>query len=250
MALPFRYTQEVFASGTATTTTTVINTNASISAGSMIIQVDTTGFSGTIDIQGRVRPSGAWKNLMYVVSGAGSATPAVAQISYTTDTAVYHYGVINPLPYMRVVMTRSAGSVGAWAETFSEPLPFPFALATVPSASSGAASSQYTPVTSVVTAAAVKASAGNVLHFLVTNANASARWFQLHNKATIPLATEVPIHSFIIPGGSATQPGYVEFTYSYGAPFATGIGVAVSTTQGTFTDAATASDHTVHLEYI
>ena len=122
MALPYTYTQEVFPVGTALTGTVAIVSNAAHSAGSMVLQVDTTGFTGTIDIQGRAMPAGAWKNLMYGATAAGGAVPAVAQLTYTTDTAVYQYVVFKPMPYMRVVMTRSAGSLGAWAFTYSEPI--------------------------------------------------------------------------------------------------------------------------------
>lgn len=120
----------------------------------------------------------------------------------------------------------------------------------VPSALSGAASSVYSPISSVVTAAAIKGSAGNVFKILATNANAAARWFQLHNKATIPLATEVPLRSWKIPAGTANNPGYVEFEFKYANAFSTGIGFALSTTQATFTDAATASESTVTVEYL
>ena len=87
----------------------------------------------------------------------------------------------------------------------------------------------------------------------MSNINAAIRYFQLHNKATIPLATEVPLKSFVIPAGTATQPGVVEIDSSWFAPtlrHTTGIGWAVSTTAGTFTDAATASDHTTSVNYV
>ena len=119
----------------------------------------------------------------------------------------------------------------------------------VPTAATTGASSVYSPVTSVVTAAVIKASAGNVFKFFATNTNAAVRYMQLHNKATIPLATEVPVVSLIIPAGTATVPGYVEYEFKFGRAFATGIGFAISTTQGTFTDAATASEHVKIVEY-
>jgi|SRR5882672_9647932 len=102
------------------------------------------------------------------------------------------------------------------------------------------------------TAAFIKASAGNVYSLRVTNANAAVRYIQLHNKATIPLATEVPTLKFLIPGGTAAQPGSVEIDSAYFGPsknFPTGIGYAISTTIGTFTDSATANEHTVQVNY-
>ena len=131
MALPYTYTQEVFAAGTAATATVAIVSNAAHAAGSMVLQVDTTGFTGTIDIQGRAMPAGAWKNLMYGASAVGGISPVVAQLAYTTDTAVYHYIVPKPMPYMRVVMSRSAGSVGTWAFTYSETVDISGAIASI-----------------------------------------------------------------------------------------------------------------------
>jgi hypothetical protein len=99
-----------------------------------------------------------------------------------------------------------------------------------------------------VTKAVVKASAGNVLAVHIVNTNAAARYFQLHNKATAPVATEVPIYSIRVPAGAALQIDGGFFCGS-GAAFTTGIGWAWSTTAATFTDAATAADHTTHLHY-
>lgn len=118
----------------------------------------------------------------------------------------------------------------------------------VPLATSGAASSAYHPITQVTTAA-VKGSAGNVFKIRATNENVAVRYLQLHNKATAPAGTNVPVLSWKIPAGSATAPGYIEFEWVYGEAFATGIGVAISTTQATFTDSATATEHEIFVEY-
>lgn len=109
--------------------------------------------------------------------------------------------------------------------------------------------SVYSPITSVVTAALLKDSPGNLFKVHITNVNAAIRYLQLHNKATIPLAGESPQRSWIIPAGTATAPGYFELPFVYGDAYATGIGFAISTTQETFTDSATASEHTKTIEY-
>lgn len=100
----------------------------------------------------------------------------------------------------------------------------------------------------VATKANVKNAAGNVLGVVGTNANGSARWFQLHNKATAPVATEVPLYSFWVAAGGNIVIGS-EFFIGSGGAFSTGIGWAWSTTAGTFTDSATASDHTTTIHY-
>lgn len=100
-----------------------------------------------------------------------------------------------------------------------------------------------------VTKANVKATPGMVYRFFVTNTNAAARYFQLHNKATAPAAAETAQRYFVIPAGTAAQPAILELMFDYGVNFTTGIGWAISTTASTFTDSATASDHMVDIGY-
>lgn len=105
-----------------------------------------------------------------------------------------------------------------------------------------------------VTKANIKASAGNVLAFTITNSNAAVRYFQLHNKATAPAGTDVPIFSWpIVTGTGTTLPQYslgADFFTRNGKYFGTGIGWAISTTYGTFTDSATAAEHIAYVHYI
>ena len=101
-----------------------------------------------------------------------------------------------------------------------------------------------------VTAKSVKTGPGTVHAALVTNIGASLRWFQLHNKASIPLATEVPLLWFPIPAGTAAEPGVLVLSSAWLAPnqeHTVGIGWAISSTPSTFTDAATANEHTVQV---
>lgn len=122
-----------------------------------------------------------------------------------------------------------------------------------PVAASTYAPSLYTAITQV-TKANIKNSAGNVFSIAITNTNAAVRYFQLHNKASAPAATEVPIYSFPVPAGSATVPGVlmvgVDFFTEAGYYFSTGIGWAISTTYGTFTDSATNTEHIPIIHYI
>lgn len=104
-----------------------------------------------------------------------------------------------------------------------------------------------------VTKANIKASAGMVTGFDVTNENAAARYFQLFNKATAPAGGDVPIYSFKIPAGTANNPGTKtlgrDFFTQAGKYFSTGIGWAVSTTYATFTDGGTNTEHIAHVHY-
>ncbi len=98
------------------------------------------------------------------------------------------------------------------------------------------------------TKANTKASTGNVLGIVVTNTNAAGRWFLLHNKATAPVATDVPLYAFWV-GPSVTLAITEGFFVGSGGNFTTGIGWAWSTTVATFTDGGTAGDHTMAIHY-
>jgi hypothetical protein len=122
-----------------------------------------------------------------------------------------------------------------------------------PLAASTYSPSVYSALTQV-TKANIKSSTGNVFGFYITNDNAAVRYFQLHNKATAPAGTDVPIYSFKVPAGTANNPGVLvigtEFFTGPGKNFSTGIGWAISTTFGTFTDSATNTEHIVYVHYI
>jgi hypothetical protein len=100
----------------------------------------------------------------------------------------------------------------------------------------------------------VKASAGRVYSLRATNTNAAARYIQLHNKATAPAAADTALRSWVIPAGSAAAPAVLELGPDYFAPegyisLGTGIGFAISTTDTTFTDSATAAEHRIEINY-
>lgn len=122
MAMPFSTTFVLFSAAAATANATLPDPGA---AAVIQLSVTNAGFSGTLDIQGRLDPSDTFVNLQYVTMAAGSLTPAVAQLSYSTQTATTTYLVLSPMPYMRVVMTRSAGSITMYGRTYSEPFHLP-----------------------------------------------------------------------------------------------------------------------------
>jgi hypothetical protein len=121
-----------------------------------------------------------------------------------------------------------------------------------PTAASTYAPSVYAPLTQV-TKNVIKASTGNVFSVYISNDNATVRYFQFHNKATAPAGTDVPVISIKVPAGTANNPGSVilddAFFTKAGMNFATGIGWAISTTFGTFTDSATNTEHIVIVHY-
>jgi hypothetical protein len=104
-----------------------------------------------------------------------------------------------------------------------------------------------------VTHANIKAAAGNLFSVMVTNANSAARWFQLFNSTSAPSGGATPLLTFIIPVSEAIIPPPLILDTNFFAPsnyFSTGISWAVSTTGATFTDAATAGDHEVTINYV
>lgn len=104
------------------------------------------------------------------------------------------------------------------------------------------------------TKANAKASAGQMLFAAASNANASVRYFQIHNKASNPAGTDVPLFSIPVSAGTTNAPGQVildnDFFTQNGFALSTGVSWAISTTVATFTDSATASDHVINIGYI
>lgn len=118
--------QTVF-NAAALTATQALTADTQLAAG-VQITYQTAGFSGTLDFQGSLGGT-TWYNLPYAIVGTGALASVVAQVSKTTDTANYHYLILMPMPFMRVVMTRSAGTITMYARTFSEPFAFSMVVA-------------------------------------------------------------------------------------------------------------------------
>lgn len=98
----------------------------------------------------------------------------------------------------------------------------------------------------------VKNAPGNVYSIRVTNSNAAARYFQLHNTVTTPAGGATAQFYALIPGGSVAQPAALELDTTFFAPseyFSTGIAFAISTAEATYT-AATAGDHETVIRYV
>lgn len=103
------------------------------------------------------------------------------------------------------------------------------------------------------TKANLKASGGRVFAIRVTNANVAARFFGIHNKATAPVATDVPVFWVVLPAGTAAAPSVTtigsDFFGEAGLPLGTGVGWSLGTTSTAFTDAATAADHLITVAF-
>lgn len=74
----------------------------------------------------------------------------------------------------------------------------------------------------------IKAGAGQIYGFVITNTNASARFVKLYNKATAPtVGTDTPAMTLVIPG-NASGAGMVAAEFSSGIAFGTGIGIGIT----------------------
>jgi len=92
-----------------------------------IIEFATTGFSGTIDIQGKAHELGSFANIPYIRQDqAGIQTPSVSQLSLTTDTGTYRYVILGYWRRFQLVMTRTAGSITCAAIGSSSAKSFPY----------------------------------------------------------------------------------------------------------------------------
>lgn len=90
-----------------------------------------------------------------------------------------------------------------------------------------------------------KAAPGRLYAVQGDNNNAAVRYLQLHNKASAPSATEVPLFVFRVKATDSIMLGGDFFTQN-GQYFDVGIAWGWSTTRDTYT-AATAADHATQL---
>ncbi|BBD69543.1 hypothetical protein NIES4072_31240 [Nostoc commune NIES-4072] len=97
----------------------------------------------------------------------------------------------------------------------------------------------------------LKTSAGSFYAFTCTNANASIRYFQIFNKASVPTTNDVPItyfpvygnNGFLLIGQDILGGAGIDSTI-----LTNGVAWGISTTAATYT-AATASEHSVTVRY-
>ena len=106
-------TRQIFTAAVATATATLASVETQLdSCISHIFTIETTGFSGTIDFQGREHNNDTWTNVAYQeIDIDGTRAGVNDQLSYTTETARKRYLVPISPSHLQVVMTRTAGSL-------------------------------------------------------------------------------------------------------------------------------------------
>jgi len=129
MSLPYVKSQIIFDVAAATETK---NLDTEFERCQLVVlQMETVGFSGTIDIQGKLSDLSSWVNVPYIRQDAlALQTPAVAQLSLTTDTATKVYQILGFWRRFRVVMTWSAGTIHMAAAGSSSANLFPRVIKT------------------------------------------------------------------------------------------------------------------------
>ena len=129
MSLPYVVSQAIWSAKEATETVELKSDFERCAV--TVIEIATTGFSGTIDIQGKLHELGSYANVPYIRQDQSSIqTPSVAQISYTTNTSTYRYVILGYWRRLQLVMTRSAGSITCGVAGSSDAKVFPFVITT------------------------------------------------------------------------------------------------------------------------
>ena len=142
MARPFSTSEKVFDAAILTKTQALGKDFAVCPT--KVVEISTNGFSGTLDMQGGLASGVAKANLSYMqLQVAGIPASVVAQISYTTETSVKRYLILEPYEEIDFVMTRTLGDISIHVYGFGGFSSYPFDVAAaidldVPAADSSA----------------------------------------------------------------------------------------------------------------
>lgn len=108
--MPYIYSQEVWKTKAETETKELDSQFERCKV--VVIEITTAGFTGTIDIQGKVHEVSAYSNIPWVLQDTADAqTPSIAQITPTTNSTVKRYVVLGFWRKLQIKMTRSAGTI-------------------------------------------------------------------------------------------------------------------------------------------
>ena len=114
MAIPVVSTFTVFDNIAATTTTelhTISGQHASRYAASILLEVvGASTPNWTLDIQGKVHPSGTYANLDYFEIWQGTPQGLSSAQKTVNDTTRRFYLVPNPPQFVQIIATRTAGT--------------------------------------------------------------------------------------------------------------------------------------------
>ncbi len=201
--------------------------------------------------------NGTWYATLSFNQGANAA----AAVTATMTTAAVSYRVSAPAGAWiraRVSTQTTAGSILAQATTTSAAAQ-PQITSTLSSAAVTVASTTLLPsatvggtitpylATALTATAAVKTTAGSLLHLNAYNPNASGVYLQFFNTAlaSVTLGTTAPIRSYWVPAG-----GLVDLDFTYYQRYATAITIGPWSVPGNSAGAAPSTGLLVNVEYI
>ena len=215
--------------------------------GSILFEVIQTGFTGTVNFEG-AGPNGNYDPLS--VAQLGTTTIATTVVGSTT-TATHLYELSNasglqtvrartssvsagnvtvnayalPVPAGARVVNANSIQSGTWTvQPGNTPNTTAWIIQPVAGTTNGSTAS-HTMSAASTNATSLKASAGLLYGFCISNANAAARYFKLYNKASTPtVGSDTPVTTVQVPAN-----GTVIRAYPVGMTFGTGIAWAATT---------------------
>lgn len=157
--------------------------------------------------------SGTWASNITQVAGSSIATAAtgIMKVGLTDGSGTALNSTSNALNVSVQNSTLAVTQSGTWT-------------AVPNAATSGGSTASHTMSTASTNANSLKASTGMLYGFSISNANASARYFKLYNKASSPtVGTDTPVMTVQVPGN-----GTVIRAFPVGLVFGTGIAWAAT----------------------
>jgi hypothetical protein len=213
------------------------------------------GSAVTQPVSGTVTATQATGTNLHVVNDAGSAVIGSVTIQATSGTALVADQTNSELRVSTYVKTTTAGDTALTLgqATMSASLPVTLASnqptqnVTPQATTTGGSTPSHTMSAASTNATSLKASAGLLYGFCISNANAAARYFKLYNKASAPtVGTDTPVTTIQVPAN-----GTVIRAYPVGMTFSTGIAWAAT---GLITNADTtaiaANDLSIDIDYL
>lgn len=198
------------------------------------VQVNSTGTGGTFIFE-QSNDAVNWTALPVLVSASGTGSPITSAITATASVTVYSMAVRCRFIRLRIVTTITGGSIQAFTLFGEEPwVPVIQTVAqanganlnvtlAAGAAAAGGASIHHVVAAASTNAAQIKASAGRVLGWSLSNNTASWRYVKLHNVASPTAGAAVAMTIGIPPNG------YAPCELITGISFTTAIGRTIVT---------------------
>jgi len=93
----------------------------------IVLEVVTSKFSGSLAIQGRLSAKASYQNVRWLrlpIAATAERLSDDATISYSNDTSAYRYVILEKVYELRLVMSRTAGTISVFAIGLDVPITF------------------------------------------------------------------------------------------------------------------------------